>query len=65
MFMNHDLVCLFVLFFVYINIIITEYPGQWRHQKFFVGASRGQNTFLRGQKSNKLPKMADFGHFFF
>ena len=32
---------------------------------FCGGASRGQNTFLRGQKSKKLPKMADFGHFFF
>ena len=24
---------------------------QWRHQNFFVGASRGQNAFLRGQIS--------------
>ena len=40
---------------------------QWRHQKFFCGggASRGQNTFLRGNNKKKLPKMADFGHFFF
>ena len=27
---------------------------QWRHQKFFfMGASRGQNAFLRGQQSRK------------
>ena len=38
---------------------------QWRHQKnFFVGASRGQNAFLRGQKSKNLPKIADLDHFF-
>ena len=31
---------------------------------FFVeGASKGQNAFLRGQKSKNLPKMADFDHF--
>ena len=29
------------------------------------GASRGQNAFLRGQKSKNLPKMADFDNFFF
>ena len=28
------------------------------------GASRGQNAFLRGQKSKNLPKMADFDNFF-
>ena len=40
--------------------------NQWRHQKFFCGggASKGQNAILRGQKSQNLPKMADFGHFF-
>ena len=32
---------------------------------FLWGASRGQNAILRGQKSKKLPKMADFGNFFF
>ena len=30
---------------------------------FFVGASRGQNVILRGQKSKNLPKIAYFGHF--
>ena len=38
---------------------------QWRHQNFSVGASRRQNVILRGQKSKNLPKMADFGIFFF
>ena len=33
-------------------------------RNFFVGASRGKNAILRGQKSKNLPKMADFGHFF-
>ena len=33
-------------------------------ENFLWGASRGKNTFLRGQKSKKLQKMADFGHFF-
>ena len=28
------------------------------------GASRGQNAFLRGQKSKRLSKMADFDNFF-
>ena len=32
--------------------------------EIFCGASRGQNAFLRGQKSTNLPKMADFDHFF-
>ena len=27
------------------------------------GTSRGKNAILRGQKSQNLPKMADFGHF--
>ena len=36
---------------------------QWRHQNF-LGASREQNAYLRGQKSKNLPKMADFCHFF-
>ena len=34
-------------------------------RKFFVGASRGQNAILRGQKSKNLLKITDFGHFFF
>ena len=45
---------------------------QWRHQKIFVRASRGQNAYLRGKRNNnqkkkkkKLPKMADFCHFSF
>ena len=33
--------------------------------EFFVGASRGQNAFLTGQKSTNLQKIADFGRFFF
>ena len=37
---------------------------QWRHQNFFGGVSRGQNTILRGQKSKNLPKMAYFGPFY-
>ena len=40
-----------------------EAHAHWRHQKFLWGASRGQNAFLRGQKSKNLPKMADFNHF--
>ena len=41
----------------------TSYGGT---RKFYVGggASRGQNATLRGKKSKKFPKMADFGHFF-
>ena len=31
--------------------------------EFFVGASRGRNAILRGQKSKNLPKMAYFGIF--
>ena len=31
---------------------------------FLWEASRGQNAIMRGQKSNNLPKMADFDHFF-
>ena len=34
-------------------------------RNFFVGASRGQNTILRGQKSKNLLKITDFGHFFY
>ena len=33
-------------------------------RNFCVGALRGQNTFLRGQKSKKLSKMTDFCNFF-
>ena len=32
---------------------------------FFVGALRGQNALLRGQKSNNLLKMTDFCYFSF
>ena len=34
-------------------------------ENFSWGAARGQNAYLRGQKSKKLPKIADFSHFFF
>ena len=33
-------------------------------RNFFVGASRGQNAILRGEKSKNLLKITDFGHFF-
>ena len=44
-------------------IVHTGMQYQWRNQKFLWVASRGQNAFLRGQKSKPLLKMTDFDFF--
>ena len=47
-------------------ILLLLVSGGTRFVLFFLGgASRGQNAFLSGQKSENLPKMAAFDHFFF
>ena len=43
---------------------LTSSMNSGRTRNFVVGASREQNVFLRGQKSQNLPKMADFDHSF-
>ena len=47
-----------------VDTIVSYIQTSGSTRNFLWRASRGQNAFLKGQKSKNLPKMADFDHFF-